>query len=248
MTTADAVRVRLGLGRLLPLGGPGDGAWLTERAAVAVLRRAAAGIPGAALGKVRLALADPAEAGVPAVPPPPSALPPGALRIEAEFEATHETGNTAGAGAGDEAGAVAGAVAAVPRPLPDVADALREALFSAAMDSLDLAVEAVDLRVTALVETVRGAPGGPASSGPEAPAEESDREPLARAVASVPGVARLTSLLGAAVRVTPGDVRVEVAIVSGRRPLDVVRAVRAAVTSALGDDRPVAVVVTDASG
>ncbi|GAA2236239.1 hypothetical protein GCM10010232_23730 [Streptomyces amakusaensis] len=240
MTTADAVRVRLGLGRLLPLGGPGDGAWLTERAAVAVLRRAAAGIAGAELGKVRLALADPAEAGVPAVPPPPSALPPGALRIEAEFEAVYE----AAYGPGHEA-----AGAAVPRPLPAVADALREALFSAATDALDLAVEAVDLRVTALVETVPGAPDRPAPSGPEAAAEEeSDREPLARTVASVPGVARLTSVLGAAVRVRPGDVRVEVAIVSGRRPLAVVRAVRASVASALGDDRPVAVVVTDASG
>ncbi|MGC3004257.1 nucleopolyhedrovirus P10 family protein, partial [Streptomyces sp. G35A] len=37
MTTADrwtrAVREQVGLGRLLPLGGPRDGAWIAERAA-----------------------------------------------------------------------------------------------------------------------------------------------------------------------------------------------------------------------
>ncbi|MGA6226178.1 nucleopolyhedrovirus P10 family protein, partial [Streptomyces umbrinus] len=47
--TADrwtqAVRNQLGLGRLLPLGGPHDGAWITEAAATAVLRRAARSVP-----------------------------------------------------------------------------------------------------------------------------------------------------------------------------------------------------------
>ncbi|MER6085545.1 hypothetical protein ABT156_46025, partial [Streptomyces sp. NPDC001833] len=57
----DTVRHLLGLGRLLPLGGPQDGAWLTEAAADAVLRRAAAGVAGVRLGAVRIALADPAD-------------------------------------------------------------------------------------------------------------------------------------------------------------------------------------------
>ncbi|MGX1121441.1 hypothetical protein RKD37_006804 [Streptomyces ambofaciens] len=47
MTTADGwtrtVRERLGLGRLLPLGGPEDGAWIAERAAREVLLAAAPG-------------------------------------------------------------------------------------------------------------------------------------------------------------------------------------------------------------
>lgn len=46
--TADgwtsAVRHQLSLGRLLPLGGPRDGAWITEAAAEAVLRRAVRGV------------------------------------------------------------------------------------------------------------------------------------------------------------------------------------------------------------
>ncbi|NEC74051.1 nucleopolyhedrovirus P10 family protein, partial [Streptomyces rochei] len=50
MTTADrwtqAVRERLGLGRLLPLGGPGDGAWIAERAVRGALLAAAGGVPG----------------------------------------------------------------------------------------------------------------------------------------------------------------------------------------------------------
>ncbi|MGW6459382.1 hypothetical protein ACWF94_26220, partial [Streptomyces sp. NPDC055078] len=108
MTTADAVRTRLGLGRLLPLGEAGDGAWLTEQAADALLRSMAAGVPDTVLGRLRLALADPEAAGPPAVPPPPSALPPGPLRIEAEFAAS------------------------VHRPLPAVAAVLRDALFTAA--------------------------------------------------------------------------------------------------------------------
>ncbi|MER5829185.1 nucleopolyhedrovirus P10 family protein, partial [Streptomyces mirabilis] len=47
--TADrwtqAVRRQLGLGRLLPLGHPRDGAWIAEEAADAFLRRAAADVP-----------------------------------------------------------------------------------------------------------------------------------------------------------------------------------------------------------
>ncbi|MEV5131840.1 hypothetical protein AB0K87_15345, partial [Streptomyces sp. NPDC053705] len=90
MTTADsphradgwtaAVRQRLGLGRLLPLGGPSDCSWIAERAAAAVLRDAAAG-SGAVLGTLRIALAEPDHAPEPVVPGPPSALPPGPLLL-----------------------------------------------------------------------------------------------------------------------------------------------------------------------
>ncbi|CAM5658198.1 hypothetical protein SCYAM73S_08311 [Streptomyces cyaneofuscatus] len=105
-----AVRQRLGLGRLLPLGGAVDGAWIAETAAASVLRGAA--VEGAVLGTLRIGPAreatgvdtgaetgrsagagGPAGAGVVAetglaLPPaPPSGLPPGPLRIEAEFRA-----------------------------------------------------------------------------------------------------------------------------------------------------------------
>ena len=45
-TWTHAGRRHLDLGRLLPLGGPHDGTWITEQAAVRVLERAAAKIPG----------------------------------------------------------------------------------------------------------------------------------------------------------------------------------------------------------
>lgn len=62
-----------GPGRLLPLGGPADGAWIAERTAVAVLRRAVAGPgPGPVLGAVRISTARPET---------------GALRIEAAMSA-----------------------------------------------------------------------------------------------------------------------------------------------------------------
>ncbi|MCT9140433.1 nucleopolyhedrovirus P10 family protein, partial [Streptomyces violarus] len=41
-----AVRLQMGLGRLLPLGDARDGAWIAEQAAEAVLRRAAQDAPG----------------------------------------------------------------------------------------------------------------------------------------------------------------------------------------------------------
>lgn len=84
---AQAVRSRLALGRLLPLGGARDGAWITEEAAVAVLRHAGGGVPGTALGKLRIAPVGTAAAARATVPAPPSALPPGPLRVEAEAEA-----------------------------------------------------------------------------------------------------------------------------------------------------------------
>ncbi|WP_255952680.1 hypothetical protein [Streptomyces odontomachi] len=127
---SKVVREQLGLGRLLPLGGPEDGAWLTESAARAALRRTARTVPQARLGTLRIALADP-EAPVAhrsTVPPPPSALPHGPLRVEAAF--------------------------AVPagQPIPEVAGRLREVLWAGATERLGLAVDEVDLRVTALLD------------------------------------------------------------------------------------------------
>ncbi|MFI9582931.1 hypothetical protein ACIHCQ_14045 [Streptomyces sp. NPDC052236] len=220
MTTADAVRRRLGLGRLLPLGGAQDGAWLTEQAAEAVLRRAAAGVPGVALGRLRLSLVDPDAAAAPAVPAPPSALPPGPLRIEADFAASAR------------------------EPLPDAASALRVALFAGA-ELLDLAVTEVDLRVTELLDSATRTPAAP-SPPPEVRAAVPE-DPAGRAAVSAPGVAYLTAALGTAVRLAPDHVRIEVAAASGHRPLEVVRSVRAAVTKALADGRPVAVLVTSAA-
>jgi hypothetical protein len=220
MTTADAVRRRLGLGRLLPLGGAADGAWLAERAAEAVLRRAAAEVPGVAPGRLRLALVDPDAAAAPAVPAPPSALPPGPLRIEADF-------------------------AAVARdPLPVTAAALRTALFTAAVGLLDLEVAEVDLRVTELLDAA------PETLAPAPPTEvraAAPTDPAGAAASRVPGVAHLTATLGTAVHLAPDHVRIEVATASGHRPLDVVRAVREAVTTALADGRPVAVLVSSVS-
>ncbi|MFF0447719.1 hypothetical protein ACFYT4_15150 [Streptomyces sp. NPDC004609] len=252
VTTADAVRRRLGLGRLLPLGDPGAGAWLTEQSAETVLRHAADGLPGVEPGRLRLALADPESVAAPAVPPPPSALPPGPLRIDADFAAVG------------------------PRPLPELASALRETLFTAAADRLGLVVTEVDLRVTELLDAPAGVPGAPPqaagtagaggtagasgstaggtageadrarpdTAGPAAarPAETAD--PVAVAAAGAPGVAGLTAVLGAPVHRAADHVRVEVAVAHGHRPPEVVRAVREAVSAALADGRPVSVLVT----
>ncbi|MER8069448.1 hypothetical protein ABTZ59_14275 [Streptomyces sp. NPDC094034] len=219
-----AVRQRLGLGRLLPLGGARDGAWLSERAATDELRRAAAEMAGAALGRLRLSLADPDGAGRPAVPPPPSALPPGPLRIEGEF------------------------AAGSAEPLPAVAERLRGVLFACATQRLGLRVEEVDLRVTALLgpsgecaEATAARQGGerPADVRPATP--QGEPELLA---AAVPGVAYPTRTLGGAVVTTPGHVRVELATAAGHRPLDVARAVRARLGAELPGAPSVAVLVT----
>ncbi|KRD10763.1 hypothetical protein [Streptomyces sp. Root264] len=123
-----AVRRRLGLGRLLPLGGPRDGAWLTEAAAEAVLRRAAHNVAGVRLGVLRLELVDPDGPFEPAVPAPPSALPPGPLRVTAEC------------------------AAAAYKPLPTTTERLRSALATTATLRLGLVVSEIDLRVTELLD------------------------------------------------------------------------------------------------
>jgi hypothetical protein len=228
------VRQQLGLGRLLPLGGPRDGAWISEEAARGVLRSAAADLRNVRLGAVRIGLARPEETHEPAVPPPPSALPPGPLRIAAEFEATPA------------------------EPLPVTAERLRTALAGAAAGRLGLELDEVDLRVTALLE--EGAEGAERSAvrapEPPRPAEAGPGDETLAAVAAlaVPGVAGLTGLLGRPVHIEDREtgvgslprrhVRVELAVGAGRRALDVAREVRAAVGAALPDGPTVAVLVT----
>ncbi|WP_329542246.1 hypothetical protein [Streptomyces sp. NBC_01358] len=225
MTTADssrraqgwtaAVRQRLGLGRLLPLGGPADGAWISERAAAAVLRRAVGG-SGPVLLDLRIAVSDAEAAPAPQVPPPPSALPPGPLRIEATVAATAQL------------------------PIPAAAAALRSALLTAAARRLGLVVDEVDVQVTELLdaEPERAEP-------PPAEVRPADPEDAAgRAAAGVTGVAALTRVLGASVHTGPDHVRVELATDGGHRALDVARSVRAAVIQAVDGHPPVAVLVT----
>ncbi|MFF9112958.1 hypothetical protein [Streptomyces sp. NPDC014805] len=280
------VRQRLGLGRLLPLGGPRDGAWLAEAAALAFLGRVAAGVPGVALGAARIGLADPADVTEPVVPAPPSGLPPGPLRVTAEFSAT------------------------AAEPLPATADRLRAALVTAATEGLGLTVAEVDLRVTDLLEenpVESPAPTAPPATAPSATAEpalagsvsaqtspaqaspatapgvdggvgtgtgaapgtgvtaegavvaggDTDETRATAAALAVPGVARLTSSLSGLGRPVHLEerghdgpalphlhARVEIAVVTGHRPVEVARAVRAAVTQALPERPTVAVLVT----
>ncbi|MFD8674226.1 nucleopolyhedrovirus P10 family protein [Streptomyces seoulensis] len=234
--TADwtqAVRQRLAPGRLLPLGGSRDGAWMTERAAASVLAGAAAGVPGAWLGTLRIGPADPPQTREPVVPAPPSALWPGPLRVTADFAAT------------------------AARPLPETADRLREALDAAA-ERLGLTVTEVDLRVTDLLEPPAEPP--PAPQAQRAPDAERTTDPdeaaVAAAVLTVAGVTRLTAAFGDrghAVRVQRREsdaalphrhVYVEVATDSAHRATEVAQRVRAAVRDALEDRPTVAVLVT----
>ncbi|MGQ4375387.1 nucleopolyhedrovirus P10 family protein [Streptomyces sp. SAS_267] len=282
--TADrwtqVVRHQLGLGRLLPLGLALDGAWITEEAAESVLRRETVAVEGVRLGAVRIALADPDRAGTPAVPPPPSALPPGPLRVTAEFRASADP-TSPGA-----------------EPLPAVAARLRLAVVSAATRLLGLDVTEVDLRVTGLLEDEdeapvahpaggeRGAAGavpadgvqeratvpaaGPREHSPGTSAAGSrdagdgvrtasvPKDPeevrIAAAALAVPGVTRLTDVLGRPVHVESAPateaalprrhIRVELEVSGGERAVDVARAVRAAITQSAQDTPSVAVLVT----
>ncbi|MFF7266014.1 nucleopolyhedrovirus P10 family protein [Streptomyces sp. NPDC008159] len=240
----NAVRQQLGLGRVLPLGGPHDGAWITEAAAEAVLRRATASMRGVRLGTLRIALAEPAGAGAPAVPAPPSALPPGPLRVTADFLAS-----------------------AVPptEPFPVTAARLRAGLAEAAAERLGLAVTEIDLRMTDLLGAdepggppPQGAPataGSPGDRAPARPVPQGDGEEsrVTAAALGVPGVSRLTGALGGpgrAVHIDTGPalprrhVRVELAVTEGRRAVDVAREVRATVGETLPDHPSVAVLVT----
>ncbi|WP_405874292.1 nucleopolyhedrovirus P10 family protein [Streptomyces sp. NBC_00005] len=240
MTTADrwtrAVRHQLGLGRILPLGGARDGAWISERAAETVLRRAADHLRGVRLDVLRIALADPDDVHDPAVPPPPSALPPGPLRVTAEFEAT------------------------AAEPLPTTAALLRTTLAAAATELLGLTVAEVDLRVTALLdeEPLQGEEPEPVPAGPPEPPRapepgDGDEGRAAGAALSVPGVTHLTGGLGRAVHIEERHeegalphrhARVELAVDADHRAVEVAREVRAVVREALPDHPTVAVLVT----
>ncbi|WP_432181667.1 nucleopolyhedrovirus P10 family protein [Streptomyces sp. NBC_00063] len=235
----QAVRHQLGLGRLVPLGGPRDGCWLAESAARSALRRAAQSLPGVRLEGLRIELADPDGSYESAVPAPPSALPPGPLRIVAEC------------------------AAALDQPLPSAASRLRAALNGAASDGLGLVVDQVDLRVTALLDDGAQAQPGPVDAEVDVAdsrqaRDDSDEERAGQAALSVPGVTRLTGSLGglgravhigeppeaAAAALPRRHVRIELAVSGGRRVLDVARDVRTAVTEALADHPSVAVLVT----
>ncbi|MEU4658840.1 nucleopolyhedrovirus P10 family protein [Streptomyces sp. NPDC023723] len=235
MTTADrwtrTVREQLGLGRFLPLGGPPDGAWITERAAREVLLAAVAALPGVRLDRLRVAAAGPDTAAEPAVPAPPSGLGPGPLRVTADLAAT------------------------AAEPLPAVAARVRETLAEAAALRLGLTVDEVDLRVTALLDSAPQpvAPGGGAvPEDGEIPGDGEEGQ-VGRAVLAVTGVTRLTGTLGRSVQFSTPEqgavlprrhVRVECAVDAGHRAVEVVRRVRAAVVQALPDHPSVAVLVT----
>ncbi|WP_328550590.1 nucleopolyhedrovirus P10 family protein [Streptomyces sp. NBC_00366] len=227
---AQEVRHQLGLGRLLPLGGPREGAWISEAAAEAVLRRAAGELRWVRLDGLRIALADPDTAADPAVPPPPSALPPGPLRLTADFAAT------------------------AAQPLPTTATLLRTTLTAAATELLGLVVAEVDLRVTALLdEDPEAVPVRPPEPPPAAGSGTGDEGRAAAAALAVPGVARLTGGLGRSVHIEERHeegalphrhARVELAVDAGHRAVDVAREVRAAVSASPADHLTVAVLIT----
>ncbi|MFE7898539.1 nucleopolyhedrovirus P10 family protein [Streptomyces sp. NPDC057424] len=236
--TADrwtqAVRHQLGIGRLLPLGDAQDGAWITERAAEAVLRGAARDAPGVRLDALRVAVADTADTAEPAVPAPPSALPPGPLRVTAEFAAT------------------------ASQPLPTTASLLRATLATAATQRLGLTVTEVDLRVTGLLDEEGPGEAGVAARLPEPPGAASagggDEGRVAAAALGVPGVLHLTGTLGHPVHIEElsregaalphRHVRLELAVGADQRARDVAREVRKAVRRVLPDHPTVAVVVS----
>ncbi|MFE7120608.1 hypothetical protein ACFU99_34780 [Streptomyces sp. NPDC057654] len=230
---AQAVRQQLSLGRVLPLGGPADGAWITERAARGVLRQAADALPGVRLGRLRIGASD-SGATVErstAVPPPPSALPPGPLGVEARFAATAD------------------------QPLPTTAGLLRDTLRATAVDRLGLAVDTVDLHITSLFDdeaeaeaaVAEEAEDPAASASPYAPGDapsgaHTETGAVEDAARGVPGVTRLAPALGGpaahAVRIEDHaaegrHVQVQLAVGADRRALDVALAVRAAVAEAL---------------
>ena len=256
--TADAwtraVRHQLRLGRLLPLGDRRDGAWIAERAAEAVLRGAAQHVRGVRLGALRIALADPEDAQEPAVPPPPGALPPGPLRITADFAAV------------------------ATEPQPATASRLRTALVTAAAERLGLVVDEVDLQVTVLLDHMddidviddvdRVDDADHASTADIDHVDGIDgvddvdgggdgESRVAVTALAVPGVARLTGALGGLGRavhieevasvgaLSHPHARVELAVRADHRALDVAREVRARVGEALPDHPTVAVLVTE---
>jgi hypothetical protein len=228
--TADrltrTVRRQLGLGRVLPLGGPEDTVWVTESAAAGVLRAAAAEVPGVRLGTLRIGAAadgpdatDTADAADPLPDSAPSgALPRRPLRVEAGFEATPE------------------------HPLPESAGRLRDALWEAATRGVGLDPEAIDLTVTGLLEEANAPAARPAEAEDTPIGARTTTTAAGRAATAVPGVAGLTSRLGG--RRHPSQV--QIAVDAGHHALAVGRAVATAVTAVTRD--VTTVVVTDIAG
>ncbi|MFF7312503.1 nucleopolyhedrovirus P10 family protein [Streptomyces sp. NPDC008137] len=227
----QAVRHQLGLGRLLPLGDARDGAWIAEQAAEAVLRRAAQDAPGVRLDALRVALADPGDTREPTVPAPPSAQPPGPLRVTAEFAAT------------------------ASRPLPTTASLLRATLATAATQGLGLTVSEVDLLVTGLLDEEPEPASALRPTEPPRAARPADGDEarVATAALEVPGVLHLTAALGHPVHIEelPGEaalphrhVRLELAVGADHQAREVARSVRTAVRRTLPDHPTVAVVVS----
>ncbi|MFJ2628047.1 hypothetical protein ACIO6T_32765 [Streptomyces sp. NPDC087532] len=154
------------------------------------------------------------------------------------------------------------------QPLPRTAEQLRSVLLTVAAERLGLAAVAVDLRVTDLhegperdvrsrtTESAMGPPPEAAAARSSLPATRtgSMRGPggeLADVAAAVPGVARLTAVLGSRpVKVERHDcpsgqhVEVQLAVAPGYHPLEVARAVRAAVADAATSDTGGLVTVT----
>lgn len=241
---ARAVREQLRLGRVLPLGVTAAPVWITEQAAVFVLRDAARGVAGARVGMMRMA-----PAGAAALPAgaPPGAVPRGPLRLDAGFEAAQGA------------------------PIPDTAERLRTALWEAARRRVGLDLAAVDLTVTGLLDGVSagppeetgvapgddagGMPGGdvgsPPYGGPDAASGARDggeaEDEASALVRALPGVAGLSARLGgfaAGVQVRRDGVQAQIAVAAGHRPVDVALRVRDSLLTAVGADQ-VTVVVSE---
>ncbi|WP_432091607.1 hypothetical protein [Streptomyces sp. NRRL F-5630] len=228
------VRDQLALGRLLPLAGTAGGAWLTESAASAALRRTGEGVSGARLGKVSFTAA---EGGRPApgagFPAPATAPPPGPLVLTATC-GVHAQGS-----------------------IGEVTEALRPVLAEAARGVLGLDVVAVDLRVAELLDEApepspREEESSGGDAGDEVPGGDGEEAAVGRAVLAVPGVAGLARRFGPggrAVRLgTAADgrraARIELTASGAHALPATVAAVRGAVAGVLGADAEVAVLVT----
>lgn len=250
----QAVRAHLALGRLVPLGATSDRAWLAERAAGSMMRRAVARARlDVRLDDVRLSLATAVRAGegaggAPAdaprrtaepgepLAPPPSALPPGPLRM------------------------AAACAVRVDRPLGETVRELRATLAVAARERVGLDVTEVDVHVAELLEDAAGASGtaggedgdtgGRGEGGGDGGRASGVVGPVAEAVLAVPGVVRLSGTLAGWARSPVGVVRLQLVVAPDRPTLAVVRQARAAAAAASRPAATVAVaaLVTDVSG
>ncbi|MFI8964811.1 hypothetical protein ACIGO8_22155 [Streptomyces sp. NPDC053493] len=254
MTTAEVWRTT---DRLLPLGGASDGAWIAESAVRALLVTAARNVRGVLPGRPRFHLADepagrtgpigaagPPEAGGAAGPAGAAAEAGGAAAPDAPAPPAGGFAVPPGGLPHGELRVVLDFAAVVGHPLPDLSGRLRVALLAAAEGILGLKVAEVDLRITDLVEEPADFPAPAPPLGRTTPPTPED--PAAFAALAVPGVAALTDAFGPPLRRTgPGQLRVEVAVTEGHRPLDVVRAVRTGVTAAAPETARVTLLVSE---